>query len=159
MAASLHRRLRAACRLAGSVEESRPPPPRRRWSRRNVPPQPDAIVGLAREVVQEAVQLDRELVSTNWLARGISRAQALAALAYRVSAVEDAARRVHELETKRASISTPPGPAGLSLDERIAVVEAAFGELSPRPVAAFPDPARTPDAGGSATAEALTRPA
>jgi hypothetical protein len=162
VAATLHRRLRSACRLAKSVEESRPPPPRRRWSQRNLPAQPDAIVDLAREVVQEAMQLDRELVSTSWLARGIPRAQAMAGLAYRVNAVEDAARRVHLLETKRTRIAGPPEPAGLSLNERIAVVEAAFGELSARPGPGLVDAAGLIDAARAAepapsSAEALGR--
>ena len=122
-AASLHRRLRSACQLAGSVESSRPQPPRRRWPKRNVTPPADAIVDLAQEVVREAMELDHELVRTSWLARGITKEQALAALSYRVRAVEDAARRVHQLETNRARISNPPGPAGLSLDERISALE------------------------------------
>lgn len=134
IAASLHRRLRCACRLAQTVEDARPEPPRRRWSQRNLPPPVDPIVGLAREVVQEAVRLDRELISTSWLSRGASRARAMAAVAYRVNAVEDAARRVHQLETRRSRAAAPPEPAGeLSLEERISAVEAAFGELSARP--------------------------
>lgn len=159
MAATLHRRLRSACRLARAVEESRPPPPRRRWSQRNLPPQGDAIVDLAREVVREAMQLDRELVTASWLARGVPKVQAMAALAYRVSAVEDAARRVHQLETKRTSISSPPGPAGLSLDERISVVETAFGELSARPAASLLDAAHGQGPAASADVQPLTRPA
>jgi hypothetical protein len=160
MAATLHRRLRSACRLASAVEDSRPRPPRRRWSQRKLPAKGDAIADLAREVVQEAVQLDREVVTASWLARGIPKAQALAALAYRVSAVEDAARRVHQLETNRVSISGPSGPAGLSLAERISVMEAAFGELSARSSAAdLLPPAGSPAPGAPAEVEALTRPA
>jgi hypothetical protein len=159
VAATLHRRLRAACRLARSVEDSRPQPPRRRWSQRKLPPQGDAIVDLAREVAQEAMQLDRELVSTSWLARGAPKAQAMAGIAYRVNAVEDAARRVHQLETSRARMSGPPGPAGLSLNERIAVMEAAFGELGARPAAGLVDAAHAPGAAASADVQALTRPA
>ncbi len=159
-AASLHRRLRSACQLAGSVESSRPQPPRRRWPKRNLTAPADAIVDLAQEVVREAMELDHELVRTSWLARGIAKEQALAALSYRVRAVEDAARRVHQLETNRARISNPPGPAGLSLDERISALEAAFGELSPRSGAAgFIAPAPNAQGVTSAKTEALTRPA
>jgi hypothetical protein len=158
-AASLHRRLRSVCQLAGAVESARPQPARRRWSKRNLPAPADAIADLAHEVVEEAVQLDRELVTTSWLARGLPKAQALAALGYRVKAVEDAARRVHQLETRRARVSNPPGPAGLSLDERISAMEAAFGELSARPAAGLIDPVTNPGVATSAKAEALTRPA
>jgi hypothetical protein len=159
IAATLHRRLRSACHLAGSVVSSHPQPARRRWRKQGTPPPSDTIVDLAREVVEEAVQLDRELVTTSWLARGIPKAQALAALGYRVSAVEDAARRVHQLDTNRARIANPPGPAGLTLDERIAVMEAAFGELSARPPASLAGPARTTEPVTSAEAKPLTRPA
>jgi hypothetical protein len=159
VAASLHRRLRSACRLARSVEDSRPQPPRRRWSQRKLPPQGDPVVDLAREVVQEAMQLDRELVSTSWLARGAPKVQAMAGLAYRVSALEDAARRIHQLETNRARISSPPGPAGLSLNERISVMEAAFGELGARSPAGLVDAAHSPGSPTAADVQALTRPA
>jgi hypothetical protein len=159
-AATLHRRLRSACQLAASVESSRPQPPRRRWPKRNVTPPGDAIVELAQAVVREAAELDHELVRTSWLARGIPKAQALAALSYRVRAVEDAARRVHQLEANRARVSNPPGPSGLSLDERISALEAAFGELSPRPGAsALITPATNTPAATTASTEALTRPA
>ncbi len=132
-AASLHRRLRAACQLAGSVtpEEEKG----RRWPGRRRRPPSDAITLLAREVVEEAVQLDRELVSTSWLARGMPKTQALAVLGYRVRTVEDAARRVHELAARRTRIALTGGPTGLSLDERITAMEAAFHELTPRPPA------------------------
>jgi hypothetical protein len=159
MAATLHRRLRSACHLARAVEDCRPQPPRRRWSQRNIPPPGDPIVDLAREVVQEAVQLDRELISTSWLARGTARAQAFGALAYRVHSVEDAARRVHQLEARRLRISSPPGPVGLSLGERISVMEAAFGELSARSPLGSADTVRAPEPDASAGVEALTRPA
>ncbi len=159
MAATLHRRLRAACRLARSVEDSRPQPPRRRWSQRKLPPEGDTIVDLAREVVQEAMQLDRELVSTSWLARGAPKVQAMAGLAYRVGAVEDAARRIHQLETSRARISSPPGPAGLSLNERISVMEAAFGELAARSPAGLVDAGHASGSATSPEVQALTRPA
>jgi len=161
MAASLHRRLRTACHLAGSVISSRPEPPRRRWPKKNTPAPVDSIVELAREVVQEAVELDRELVTTSWLTRGLPKAQALAAIGYRVSAVEDAARRVHQLDARRSRLATTPGSVGLTLDERISVMEAAFGELSPRPPAALGTAGLITDPAAAATAEAqaLTRPA
>lgn len=161
VAASLHRRLRTACHLAGTVISSRPEPPRRRWPKKNTPAPVDSIVELAREVVQEAVELDRELVTTSWLARGLPKAQALAALGYRVSAVEDAARRVHQLDTSRSRISSTPGAVGLTLGERISVMEAAFGELSPRPPAGLGTAGLIADPAVTATAEAqaLTRPA
>ena len=161
VAASLHRRLRTACHLAGTVISSRPEPPRRRWPKKNTPAPVDSIVELAREVVQEAVELDRELVTTSWLARGLPKAQALAALGYRVSAVEDAARRVHQLDASRSRISNTPGAVGLTLGERISVMEAAFGELSPRPPAGLGTAGLIADPTVTATAEAqaLTRPA
>ena len=67
VAATLHRRLRSACQLAGSVVSSHPEPPRRRWTKKDAPPPSDTIVDLAREVVEEAVQLDHQLVKTSWL--------------------------------------------------------------------------------------------
>lgn len=131
-AALLHRRLRSACALAGSVEGTLP---RRRWSKRRNEPVSDAITSLAQEVLQEAVALDRQLLSTSLLPRGIPRAQALSALEYQVGGIEDAARRVHQLATRRAQLARPAGPAPLSLDERIGAMEAALGELTPRPPA------------------------
>jgi hypothetical protein len=132
-AASLHRRLRAACQLAGSVipqeQDSR------RWAKRRRKQPTDAITLLAGDVVEEAVQLDRELVSTSWMARGLPKSQALAALSYRVKTVEDAARRVHELAARRTRIALIGNPTSLSLDERITAMEAAFHELTPRPPA------------------------
>ena len=159
IAATLHRRLRSACQLAGAVVSSHPEPPRRRWAKKSPPPPSDSIVDLAREVVNEAVALDRELVTTSWLARGIPKAQALAALGYRVSAIEDAARRVHQLDAHRSRVANLPGPAGLSLNERISVMEAAFGELSPRGPAGLTNPVRVTDPVTSAEARPLTRPA
>jgi hypothetical protein len=129
-AAVLHRRLRAACALAGSVEGSLP---RDRWPRRRKEPVTDGIVNLAREVLHEAVELDRQLQSTSLLPRGIPRDQALAALDYQVRGLEDAARRVRHLATRRAQLARPAGPATLNLDERITAMEAALGELTPRP--------------------------
>ena len=105
VAATLHRRLRSACQLAGSVVSSHPEPPRRRWPKKDTPPPSDTIVDLAREVVQEAVELDHQLVKTSWLGRGIEKAQALAAIGYQVSAIEDAARRVHQLDARRAQVA------------------------------------------------------
>jgi len=59
----------------------------------------------------------------------------MASLEYQVRAVEDAARRVHQLATRRALLSRPPVPDALSLDQRIAAMEEALGELTPRPPA------------------------
>ena len=159
IAASMHRRLRSACQLAGAVVNSHPEPPRRRWGKKGPPPPTDTVADLAREVVQEAVALDRELVTTSWLARGVVKAQALAALGYRVSAVEDAARRVHQLDARRSRVANVPGPAGLTLNERISVMEAAFGELAPRPPAGLASPIRSTDPVTSGEAQPLTRPA
>ena len=128
-AAVLHRRLRSACALAGSVEGSLP---RERWPRRRREPVNDGIVSLAQEVLQEAVALDHQLQSTSLLPRGVPRDQALSALDYQVRGLEDAARRVHQLATRRAQLARPAGPATLNLDERISAMEAALGELTPR---------------------------
>jgi hypothetical protein len=129
-AATLHRRLRAACALAGSVEGSLP---RDRWPRRRREPVNDGIVNLAQEVLQEAVALDQQLQSASLLPRGVTRDQAVGALDYQVRGLEDAARRVHQLATRRAQLARPAGPATLNLDERITAMEAALGELTPRP--------------------------
>jgi len=140
-AATLHRRLRAACQLAASVAG---PPSHRRWSRRHRPLPPGSIAQLAREVVDEAMRLDRELVATRIYRQGmgagsagapvfVARAHALAALDYEVRGVEDAARRVHNLATRRGLLGGGPGPGDLSLSDRIASMEAAMGELQPRP--------------------------
>ncbi len=137
-AAVLHRRLRAACALAGSVEGSLP---RERWPRRRREPVNDGIVSLAQEVLQEAVALDHQLQSTSLLPRGVPRDQALSALDYQVRGLEDAARRVHQLATRRAQLARPAGPATLNLDERISAMEAALGELTPRPPAGRSDQA------------------
>jgi len=128
-AAMLHRRLRSACALAGSVEGSLP---RDRWPRRRREPVNDGIASLAQEVLQEAVALDRQLLSTSLLPRGVTRDQALTALDYQVRGLEEAARRVHQLATRRAQLARPTGPATLNLNERITAMEAALSELTPR---------------------------
>jgi hypothetical protein len=109
--------------------------PRERWPRRRREPVNDGIVSLAQEVLQEAVGLDHQLQSTSLLPRGVPRDQALSALDYQVRGLEDAARRVHQLATRRAQLARPAGPATLNLDERISAMEAALGELAPRPPA------------------------
>lgn len=124
-AAMLHRRLRSACQLAGSVAG----PTSRRRSGRRRPLPPDSIAQLAREVVDEAVRLDRQLVATKLSRQGVARAHAFAALDYEVRGVEDAARRVHILATRRALLGNGTGISALSLNERIASMEAAMGEL------------------------------
>jgi hypothetical protein len=98
-AATLHRRLRSACALAGSVEGSLP---RDRWPLRRRGPVNDGIVNLAQEVLAEAVALDHQVLSASLLARGAPRDQALSALDYQVRGLEDAARRVHQLAARRA---------------------------------------------------------
>jgi hypothetical protein len=100
----------------------------------------DGIAELAREVLEEAVLLDRQLVAASYVARGFPRAQAMAALDYQVRSVEDAARRVHQLATRRAQLSRLPNPHALSLDQRISLMEEALGELTPRPPAVGPGP-------------------
>lgn len=127
-AAVLHRRLRSACQLASSVAG----PPGRKRLRRRKGGAVDSIAELAREVVGEAVRLDHLLVAANAGHRGMARAHALAALDYEVRAVEDAARRVHSLASRRAVIADGWGPSALSLNERIATLEAAFAELQAR---------------------------
>jgi hypothetical protein len=91
----------------------------------------DGIARLAREVLEEAVILDRQVVSASYVVRGLPRAQALAALDYQVRAVEDAARRVHQLAARRAQLSRLPGVDTLSLDQRISAMEEALSELTP----------------------------
>ena len=129
--ATLHRRLRATCELAGSV--AGPLARARRWPRRRAQPATDRIAELAREVLQTAVLLDREVVTASNLTRGLPRAQALAALDYQVRGVEDAARRVHQLATRRAQLAHQEGFSALSLDQRISAMEEALNELTPRP--------------------------
>lgn len=132
--AMLHRRLRSACALASSVggpirrANARPRP----WGRKG-PPVSDGIADLAREVMEEAVVLDRQVLLASHMAHGVTRAHALGALDYQVRALEDAARRVHQLATRRAMLSRPSGPEQLSLDQRIAAMEAAISELTPPP--------------------------
>jgi hypothetical protein len=140
-AATLHRRLRTACKLASSVpgawhpEELSTRPGRRALgaSRRRAAPPRDGIAELAREVVEDALELDGQIVTASWLARGRPRGQALAALDYQVGDIEDAARRVHQLSEQRARLSQSGEVSSLSLQERIAAMEAAFSELAPRP--------------------------
>ncbi len=73
LGAMLHRRLRSACVLAGPVAD---PQDRGRsgWRRRRSLPG-DGISELAREVLQEAVLLDQQIVLSTRLARGLARAQ------------------------------------------------------------------------------------
>jgi hypothetical protein len=132
LAAALHRRLRYACQVAGTVAVPAPGP-RRLRRRLSAQPFGDGIAELAREVVREAVFLDGQLVTASRLGRGYPRAQALGSLEYQVAVVEDAAARVHRLATRRAQLSRPVGPAQLSLGERISAMEAALGELSQPP--------------------------
>ena len=140
-AATLHRRLRTACKLAGSVPGAGRPQglgtrqSRRalRTSRRRSAPARDGIAELAREVLEDALELDGQIVTASWLARGHSSAQALAALQYEVGEIEDAARRVHRLSERRARLAQFSEVSSLSLQERIAAMEAAFSELAPRP--------------------------
>jgi hypothetical protein len=126
-AAMLHRRLRYACQVATEVETS---VPSSRLHRRQAGAAVDSIAELAHEVVSEAVRLDRQLVPTNRMARGMSRTQALAALEQEVRVVEDAAARVDRLARRRAQLSGVRGAGTLSLTERISAMEAALGELS-----------------------------
>jgi len=128
--ALLHRRLRSVCQLVGSL--AGPPSPSRRWRRPKAVPV-DGIAQLAKEVLLEAVVLDRQVVSAHSLARGALRAQAMADLDFQVRGVEDAARRVHQLATRRSQLARPPTPDALSLDQRITAMESALSELTPRP--------------------------
>lgn len=127
-AATLHRRLRAACALAASV--AGPPTGRRR--RRKGPLVADSIAELAQEVVSEAVRLDRALVTAALTAPGPARAQVMSALDYEVRGIEDAAQRVHRLAAQRAQLASS-GIKALTLNERIASLEAAMSELNPGP--------------------------
>jgi hypothetical protein len=139
-AAALHRRLRSACKLASSVpgawhpRQLSPHQSRRalRASRRHPAPAPDGIAELAREVLEGSLQLDGQIVSASLLARGVPRARALAQLDHEVASMEDAARRVHQLAERRARLSQST-ESSLSLQERIAAMEAAISELTPRP--------------------------
>jgi hypothetical protein len=145
-AATLHRRLRAACLLAGAVPgalaavkareprrfgRSRPRLARHANGGRQTPL--DGISQLARDVVEEAVELDNQLTSAAWLARGLPRAQAFAHLDYQVSVIEDAARRVHQLAARQTRLARPGLPSTLSLQDRIGAMEEAVSELTPRP--------------------------
>ena len=100
----------------------------------------DGIAELAREVLEGAVRLDGQIVSSNLLARGHPRAQALAQVEYQVGAIEDAARRVHQLAEQRARLAQSSEVSSLSLQDRIAAMEAALSELTPRP----PGPGKPP---------------
>ncbi|HYA45324.1 MAG TPA: hypothetical protein VED59_06940, partial [Acidimicrobiales bacterium] len=137
-AAILHRRLLYACELANAATTTngmgrRSHHRRHRLARRSRSPIADGIAQLAREVVAEAAQVDRELVSTGRLAHGNQKAQSLSVLEQKVRGVEDAAARVCKLAARRAQLARTADPAQLSLSERISVVEAAIGELSPGP--------------------------
>jgi hypothetical protein len=145
-AAMMHRRLRSACKLASAVPGAWIPAidgvgrlgrRRARRSRRRPGPQRDGIAQLARDVLEQALQLDGEIVTSSWLARGQPRARALAQLDHRVGAVEDAARRVHQLAAQRARLAETTELGPLSLQERIAAMEAAITELT-RPPRAGP---------------------
>lgn len=126
-AAMLHRRLRYACQVAAEVGASLPSS---RLHRRQTGAAGDGIAELAREVVGEAIRLDRQLVAANRMASGMSRTSALAALEQQVRVVEDAAARVNRLARRRAQLSGVSGVSSLSLTERISAMEAALGELS-----------------------------
>ncbi|MGH9106002.1 MAG: hypothetical protein ACRDZX_09225 [Acidimicrobiales bacterium] len=147
-AATLHRRLRYACQLVGPVvgtrqRSLRPSTLRPRLWRGRCQTEgagTDEIAELAGEVLREAVSLDHQVVSANLLGRGMARSQALGSLGWEVSAVEDAARRVHRLATRRAQLAWPQSCGPLTLDERIAAMEAALSELTPRPPSTWAGP-------------------
>ncbi len=126
-AAMLHRRLRSACQVVSASAATAVGPKRRR---RLGTASTDAIAELAKEVISQAVQVDRELVPASRMARGAARVQALSRLELRVRSLEDAAARVSRLATRRAQLLGPTGPGELSLSDRIAALEAALGELS-----------------------------
>jgi len=130
-AAILHRRLRAACQLAGHVAGSAPRA--RRWPGRKAEPPADGITLLAREVLAQAGQVDHQVVIAASMARGLQRAQARVALDNQVRAVEDAALRVHRLAARSAQLACPTTPEALGLDQRIAAMEAALNDLTPQP--------------------------
>lgn len=129
-AASLHRRLRSACQLAASVAG---PARRVRRGRGRRSPGLGSVAELAREVMDEAVRLDGELLAMRVAYQGAARAHALASLDDQVRQVEDAARRVHNLAGRQAMLVSSAGGNPLSLSERIASMEAAMGELHARP--------------------------
>lgn len=131
VAASLHRRLRSASQLASTV--AGPPPARWAWRRGSMALPAISVHQLARDVMAEAVRVDREVVAARFGPPGMPRAYALGALEVQVCSVEDAARRVHSLAHQSVAVSGPGGPAALSLQERIASLEAAMGELRARP--------------------------
>lgn len=135
--AMMHRRLRLACQLAGAavpvgtalLPGSRP----RSVLRRQRAAPPDAIAELARDVVREAATLDEHVVTASCMARGLPRAQALDDLERKVRAIEDAARRVNQLASRRNNAAKHLGGTSLSLDQRIKAMEEAFGELTSPP--------------------------
>lgn len=129
-AAALHRRLRYVCQLSAPL--AGPPAGGRRLRRRRGGGL-DGISRLAGEVLAEAVALDRELVATNYLPRGLPRAQALAEMEAQVRSLESSARRVQQLSARRTQLARPGGPADLTLDQRIAAMEDALNELGPEP--------------------------
>jgi len=126
--ALLHRRLRNACQLVAAT--GLPARPARKLLRRAKPAPVDGVTALAQEVLREALVLDDQVVAASRLAPGAARSQAMALLNSEVERVEDAARRVHRLALKRAQFSRLPSQAALSLQQRISVMEEAFGELS-----------------------------
>ena len=129
-AAALHRRLRYVCQLSAPMASQAAGG--RRLRRRRAAGL-DGISRLAEEVLAEAVALDRELVATNYLPRGLPRAQALAEVEARVRNLESSARRVHQLSARRTQLARPGGLADLTLDQRIAAMEGALDELDAEP--------------------------
>ena len=132
-AAMLHRRLKAACQLAGPVAGLTSTRRAMAWSawwrRSSKRVRYDGIAELAQEVLNEAAHLDRQVVAASYLPRGLLRARALGGLDDQVRALEHAARRVHELAVRRGSIVQSGSTGLLSLDQRIAAMEAAMIEL------------------------------
>ncbi|HET9058628.1 MAG TPA: hypothetical protein VFN61_01810 [Acidimicrobiales bacterium] len=129
--AMMHRRLRLACQLASSIAP--PSPARRRWARTAKTASVDAIAGLAGDVVKEAMSVDQHVFAASCMPRGLGKARALDDLELQVRAVEDAARRVHQLAARRNSLSLGHGTGDLNLQQRIKAMEEAFGELAPPP--------------------------
>jgi hypothetical protein len=130
-AAVLHRRLRSACEVASSVGNPRALSKKPRKARGGL--EDDGIAGLAREVLQEALLVDRQVVSASRLARGPARNQALLSLDQQVRGLEDAAARIRQMAMTREQLAYLPKPAELSLEQRISAMEAALHELTPPP--------------------------
>ena len=128
--AVLHRRLRNACQLVGPVAEPALPA-KRSFFRRRRPSQVDGLAQLAKDVLQEALFLDDQVIRASHLAHGLPRSQALAALEHQVSGIEDNARRVNQLAARRAQLGRLGSAPALELDQRIAAMEQALRELSP----------------------------